>query len=54
MKPLSGVVVPVITPVDEEDRVDEAAFRQVMRRLIESGVHVLFVGGSAGKGHCSR
>jgi len=49
-KELAGVVVPVITPVDEEDRVDEAAFRKVLRRLIESGVHVLFVGGSAGEG----
>jgi 4-hydroxy-tetrahydrodipicolinate synthase len=47
---LSGVVVPVITPVDEEDRVDEAAFRKILRRLIEAGVHVLFIGGSAGEG----
>ncbi|MBI1282575.1 MAG: hypothetical protein GC179_30895 [Anaerolineaceae bacterium] len=50
MQQLSGVVVPVITPVDDEDRVDEVAFRKVLRRLIESGVHVLFVGGSAGEG----
>jgi dihydrodipicolinate synthase/N-acetylneuraminate lyase len=49
-KELAGVVVPVITPVDDGDRVDEAAFRKVLRRLIESGVHVLFVGGSAGEG----
>jgi 4-hydroxy-tetrahydrodipicolinate synthase len=50
MKQLSGVVVPVITPVDAEDHVEEASFRKVLRRLIESGVHVLFVGGSAGEG----
>ncbi len=50
MKPLAGVVVPVITPVDEQDRVDGATFRKHLRRLIESGVHVLFVGGSAGEG----
>lgn len=49
-KELAGVVVPVITPVDAEDRVDEVAFRKHLRRLIESGVHVLFVGGSAGEG----
>jgi 4-hydroxy-tetrahydrodipicolinate synthase len=47
---LSGVVVPVITPLDSEDRVDEPAFRKLLRRLIESGVHALFVGGSAGEG----
>jgi len=47
---LHGIVVPVITPVDEEDRIDGAAFRRVIRYLIEAGVHGLFVGGSAGEG----
>jgi 4-hydroxy-tetrahydrodipicolinate synthase len=47
---LHGVIVPTITPVDDEDRVDELAFRRVIRRLIDSGVHALFVGGSAGEG----
>ncbi len=47
---LSGVIVPVITPVDDEDRIDELAFRRVLRWLIDAGVHALFVGGSAGVG----
>lgn len=47
---LSGVVVPVITPVDEQDCVDEVALRTLLRRLIEAGVHGLFIGGSAGEG----
>jgi 4-hydroxy-tetrahydrodipicolinate synthase len=47
---LGGVVVPDITPVDNEDRVDEAAFRKGLRRLINAGVHGVFVGGSAGEG----
>lgn len=47
---LHGIVVPIITPVDEDDRVDAAAFRKVIRYLIEAGVHGLFVGGSAGEG----
>lgn len=47
---LRGVIVPVITPVDRDDRVDEDAFRQVVRYLIDAGVHGLFVGGSAGEG----
>ena len=47
---LAGVVVPAITPVDDEDRVDEAAFRKGLRRLISAGVHAIFVGGSAGEG----
>jgi 4-hydroxy-tetrahydrodipicolinate synthase len=47
---LAGVVVPAITPVDEEDRVDEAAFRKGLRRLVDAGVNAIFVGGSAGEG----
>jgi 4-hydroxy-tetrahydrodipicolinate synthase len=47
---LSGVIVPVITPVDDDDRVDEGAFRKAVRRLINAGVHGIFVGGSAGEG----
>ena len=47
---LAGVVVPAITPVDDEDRVDEAAFRKGLRRLVAAGIHAIFVGGSAGEG----
>lgn len=47
---LGGVVIPVITPVDSEERIDEAAFRKSLRRLIDAGVHAIFVGGSAGEG----
>lgn len=47
---MTGVVVPVITPVDDREFVDEGAFRAQLRRLIEAGVHGLFIGGSAGQG----
>ena len=47
---LRGVIVPAITPLDAEERVDEAAFRRILCRLIDAGVHGLFVGGSAGEG----
>lgn len=47
---LAGVVVPVITPVDAYDRIDEHSFRAHLKRLVASGVHVLFIGGSAGEG----
>jgi len=47
---LSGVVVPIITPLDDEDRVDEQSLRKVLRYLIEAGVHGIFTGGSAGEG----
>ena len=47
---LYGTIVPIITPVDNYDRVDESSFRKVIRHVIEGGVHGLFVGGSAGEG----
>lgn len=47
---LKGVIVPAITPVNERDGVDKAAFRKVLRRLVKAGVHGIFVGGSAGEG----
>jgi 4-hydroxy-tetrahydrodipicolinate synthase len=47
---LFGVIVPIITPVDADDRVDENSFRKIIRHVIEGGVHGLFVGGSAGEG----
>lgn len=47
---LGGVIVPVITPTNAQEDVDEAAFRKVLRRLINSGVNAVFVGGSAGEG----
>ena len=46
---LFGVVPPVITPVDENDRVDEPAFRAVLRRMIDVGVHGIFVAGTNGE-----
>jgi len=47
---LFGVVVPIITPVDDNDCVDESAFRKLIQILINSGVNGLFIGGSAGEG----
>jgi 4-hydroxy-tetrahydrodipicolinate synthase len=47
---LAGVIVPIVTPVDLEDRVDEDAFRKMIDRLLQAKVNGLFVGGSAGEG----
>ncbi len=49
-KAISGVIIPVITPVDENERVDEKAFRAAMRRCLDAGVDGIFAGGSAGMG----
>jgi 4-hydroxy-tetrahydrodipicolinate synthase len=47
---IAGVVVPVVTPVDTQDHVDEVAYRGLLRFLMRSGVHGIFVGGTAGEG----
>jgi 4-hydroxy-tetrahydrodipicolinate synthase len=47
---LQGIIVPLITPVDSDDRVDESSFRKIIHHVISGGVHGLFVGGSAGEG----
>lgn len=49
-RPLEGVIVPVLTPVDADDRLDDQAFRAVLRRLLAARVDVLFVGGTSGMG----
>jgi dihydrodipicolinate synthase/N-acetylneuraminate lyase len=39
---LHGVIVPVITPIDDKENVAEAAFRKILRRLITAGVNAIF------------
>lgn len=39
---LGGVIVPAITPLHDDERVDEIAFRKGIRRLIDAGVHAIF------------
>lgn len=47
---IHGVIVPVITPLDDGENVDEKPFRALLRRLAGAGVHGVFVGGTAGEG----
>lgn len=41
----------MVTPFDEQGKIDEALFRAEVRYFIDSGVHGLAVGGSTGEGH---
>ncbi len=43
-------MVPLITPVDDQDRIDEPALRAVVDYVIDGGVHGIFIGGSTGEG----
>ena len=46
---LFGVVPPIITPVDEYERVDEKGLRLLIDHCIDHGIHGLFVCGSNGE-----
>ena len=44
-----GVIPPIITPVDENERVDEAGFRKLLEHCVEKGLHGIFVAGTNGE-----
>lgn len=48
-KKIVGVIPPIVTPVDEDENVDEKGLRLLVRRCIETGIHGIFVAGSNGE-----
>ncbi|CAL9674143.1 dihydrodipicolinate synthase family protein [Streptomyces tendae] len=46
---LSGVVAIPVTPFDTRDRVDEAAYQGVLRRMLDEGVRTVTPGGNTGE-----
>ena len=46
---IRGVVPPLITPVDSDDRLDEKLFRDIIDHVIAGGVHGVFVLGTTGE-----
>ncbi len=47
---IKGVLVPLITPFDEKERVDEALMRSLVDFYVKAAVQGLFVLGSSGQG----
>lgn len=45
-----GIIPPVLTPLKKNQEVDFMAFRRLLEKLINGGVHALFVAGTAGFG----
>jgi len=45
-----GIVVPMVTPLDDVGKLDEGALRWLTNHLIDRGMHVLFPAGSTGEG----
>ena len=46
---LKGVIPPIVTPVDENENVDEAGLKRVIDHVVNGGVHGVFVLGSNGE-----
>jgi 4-hydroxy-tetrahydrodipicolinate synthase len=44
-----GVIPPIITPVDEQENVDEKGFRKLLSHCVKHGIHGIFVAGSNGE-----
>lgn len=43
---IKGVVVPMITPIDADEKIDEAKFRAQVEYIIQGGLHGILVWGS--------
>ncbi|MEK8131647.1 dihydrodipicolinate synthase family protein [Paenibacillus filicis] len=46
---LQGVFVPVVTPLDRRGRLDVRSFKDLVKRLVDKGVHGLVVNRTAGE-----
>lgn len=46
---IHGVIPPLITPIDAEERIEEKALRGVIEHVLQGGVHGVFVLGSTGE-----
>jgi len=49
MLEVKGVVPPLITPMDMDEKVDEKALRRLINYVIDGGVHGIFIIGSTGE-----
>ena len=48
-KPLAGVIVPIVTPVDSAGKFNDPAIGRIIDHIIEKGAHGIFVLGSTGE-----
>lgn len=45
----SGIIIPVVTPVDDQKRFHEGAYRRLIEHFIANGVHGIFPFGTTGE-----
>jgi len=46
---LKGIIVPLVTPLTDEEELDVVGLEKQINRMIDSNVHGIFVGGSMGE-----
>ncbi len=46
---IKGIITPIVTPIDDNERVDEKGFRKLLRHSVDKGIHGIFVAGSNGE-----
>lgn len=51
MTEIRGVIPPIVTPMDEEENINEEQLRMQVNRLIGAGVHGIFALGTNGEGY---
>ena len=50
VRPLDGIIPPMITPLDSPDSLDRPGLQRLIEHLIAGGVHGVFILGSTGEG----
>jgi len=48
-KRLEGIIVPILTPLNKDETLDEKGFQKLLQYVLEGGVHGVFVLGTAGE-----
>lgn len=51
MKEIKGIIAPILTPMDENENVNETELRNQVDRLIGAGIHGIFAFGTNGEGY---
>ncbi len=48
---MKGIIAPIITPMNEDESINENELRNQVNRLIDAGIHGIFTAGTNGEGY---
>ncbi|WMJ85779.1 4-hydroxy-tetrahydrodipicolinate synthase [Anaerocolumna sp. MB42-C2] len=51
MELMKGIITPIITPMNEDESINEKELRNQVNRLINAGIHGIFTAGTNGEGY---